>query len=255
MVADTTTGRIYVGIDLAADPRRTGIAVLADSGTCTVESVRVGADDGDIVAVVRGADRVGVDVPLGWPRAFVDYVSAHSAGTQPALDDPGPAWRRNLAMRVTDREVHRRTGLTPLSVSTDRIAHPALRWSGIESRLRDGGIDAARDGSGVVCEVYPAAALRCWSLPHRGYKGVTNEAARRDLVGSLAGNLPWLQWDEHRELCTADDNALDAVLSALVAREVDRGRCEPPPSELQQLARQEGWIWLPDTPAPPSVSR
>ena len=61
--------------------------------------------------------------------------------------------------------MHRRTGLTPgWSVATDRIAHPALRWAGIEARLRDRGLDAARDGSGMLCEVYPAAALQIWVL-------------------------------------------------------------------------------------------
>jgi hypothetical protein len=148
-------------------------------------------------------------------------------------------------MRFTDREVHRRTGLTPLSVSTDRIAHPALRWAGIEARLRDSGFGVARDGSGVVCEVYPAAALRCWSLTHRGYKGPKNAGERADLVVALSETLTWLDWNGHQDQCAADDNALDAVLAALVAREAARGRCAPPPEELREVVCREGWIWLP----------
>ncbi|MEV1178857.1 hypothetical protein [Nonomuraea sp. NPDC049784] len=39
----------------------------------------------------------------------------------------GRAWRRDLALRVTDQVVHQQTGLTPLSVSADRIGHATMR--------------------------------------------------------------------------------------------------------------------------------
>lgn len=235
----------FVGIDVAADPKHTGLAVLQDDGGCSVEHVRVGVEDADIIAAVQAADRAGVDVPLGWPQRFVELVTSHAAGTMPAPVSTGSDWRRRHAMRSTDTEVHRRTGLTPLSVATDRIAYPALRWAGIEARLRGLGVDVARDGSGVVCEVYPAAALRGWSMPHRGYKGAKNTVQRADLVHTLAQRAPWLAWNGHRDLCAADDNAFDAVLAALIAREVALGRSDPPPKALHAAARQEGWIWLP----------
>src|SRR5690625_1262568 len=140
---------MFLGIDLAADPRRTGLAALRESGgTVRVEQVPVGADDPLLVAPVEAADYVGIDVRFGWPQRFVVLLRLHAAGTLPAPASTGPEWRRDLAMRATDREVHRRTGLTPLSVSTDRIAHPALRWAGIEAHLRESGIDTARAGSG-----------------------------------------------------------------------------------------------------------
>lgn len=249
---------IFVGFDLAADPRRTGLAILREDGACTLEQVRVGAEDDELIDSIRAADRSGVDVPLGWPQRFVDLISAHAAGTLPAPDSTGPPWRRSLAMRATDLEVHRYTGLTPLSVSTDRIAYPALRWAGIEARLREAGIDAARDGSGVISEVYPAAALRCWALPHRGYKGAKNADRRSELVADLSARIPWLDWNGHRDLCETDDNALDAVLAALIAREVGLGHGRPPPDELRETARREGWIWLPrrERPtAPPPPGR
>jgi len=237
---------MFLGIDLAADPRRTGLAALRDrDGTVVVEQVRVGADDELIIEMIGAAASAGIDVPLGWPQPFVELLGLHAAGTVPAPVSTGPEWRRELAMRATDREVHRRTGLTPLSVSTDRIAHPALRWAGIEAHLREAGIDTARDGSGRVAEVYPAAALRCWSLPHRGYKGAGKLGPRTELVAALSRALPWLDWNGHRELCTADDDALDAVLAALVAREVHLGRTQAPPPELRGTARIEGWIHLP----------
>ncbi len=169
----------FVGIDLAADVKRTGLAVLREgAGNVVVDGVLVGATDEDLIDATQVAARAGVDVPFGWPKDFVETIYAHASGTLEAPASTGSEWRRNLALRATDQAVHQRTGLTPLSVSTDRIAYPALRWAGIEARLRDMGTEVARDGAGVVCEVYPAAALKVWGLPHRGYKGLKNSAKR-----------------------------------------------------------------------------
>lgn len=167
----------YVGIGLAAEAKRTGLAVLGGAGeVCFIEQVVVGADDDRIINAVVLADRAGVDVPLGWPDGFVALVSAHAVCTLVTPVSTGRDWRRNLAMRATDLLVHRRTGITSLSVATERIAHAAFRWAGIEARLRDLGIGVSRDGSGAVCEVYPAAALKVWSMPHRRYKGSDNSS-------------------------------------------------------------------------------
>jgi len=243
--------RIYVGIDLAAQPRSTAVAVLVEDGRrCVLDEVALGAADQALVDTVTGATKAGIDVPLGWPRRFVDLLAAHAASTLPVPESTGDDWRRGLAMRETDLVVRRRTGLTPLSVATDRIAHPALRWAGIESRLRELGLDVARDGSGAICEVYPAAALRSWGLAHRGYKGTRNKVPRAALVDALAARLPDLDWNGHRPLCESEDDALDAVLAALIAREVAQGRAVPPREEELELARQEGWIWLPRSTSP-----
>ena len=236
----------YVGIDLAAQPRRTGVAVLRETGEgVLLEHVGVGADDDALLDHLQGAAKIGVDVPLGCPKPFVDLLTAHAAGTMTAPASTGGDWRRGLALRATDLEVHRRTGLTPLSVATDRIAHPALRWAGIEARLREEGIDVARDGAGRICEVYPAATLRRWGLPHRGYKGTGGRAARRGLVEALGGRFPGLDWAGHDAACVEEDDVLDAVIATLMAREVARGRAVPPPDPLREIALVEGWIWLP----------
>src|SRR5699024_12707956 len=102
---------MFLGIDLAADPRRTGLAALRESGgTVLVEQVTVGAADTLIVETVEAADYVGIDVPLGWPQRFVHLLSLHAAGTLPAPASTGPECRRAPATRRNGREAHRRTG-------------------------------------------------------------------------------------------------------------------------------------------------
>ena len=250
-----TPDATYVGVDLAAEAARTGLAVLREEGEgrpggprLAVVELRVGADDGDVRAAIAAAERAGVDVPFGWPAPFIELLVAQAAGALTPPPSTDIAWRRTLALRATDRAVHARTGLTPLSVATDRIALPALRWAGIEARLRADGIDVRRDGAGRVCEVYPAAALRLWGLASRGYKGHGNPAARAERARILAGLealLPRLEPGRFAALCERDDNALDALVAALVAREVARGRSAPPDPSARDLARREGWIHLP----------
>lgn len=63
---------LFVGIDLAAEARRTGVAVVREDGALSLEQVRVGGSDEDLVAAVEAADRTGVDVPLGWPAGGPD---------------------------------------------------------------------------------------------------------------------------------------------------------------------------------------
>ncbi|WP_261623423.1 DUF429 domain-containing protein [Nesterenkonia marinintestina] len=247
---DQSDVMIFAGIDLAAEARRTGVAVIREDRQPVLERVWVGADYEVLVATVESADKTGVDVPLGWPARFIDVVTAHAAGTLPPPDSTDSDWRRGVALRATDFEVHRLTGLTPLSVAADRIAYPALRWAGLEARLRERGSDVPRDGSGVIAEVYPAAALHRWSLTSRGYKGARNADVRSGLVADLVARTPWLDWNGHQHLCESDDDALDAVVAALIAREVVLGTCEPPPEHGSEQIRREGWIWLPRRPGP-----
>lgn len=235
----------YAGIDLAADPARTGVALLIDAyGHLRVEHAQLGADDSAIRELVETSDKAGVDVPFGWPRTFVEHVSAHASEKVRAPADSGVDWRRTMAMRRTDLAVRALIGVTPLSVSTDRIAYPALRWSALEAQLRERGLDCRRDGAGRVCEVYPAAALKVWGLPHRGYKKDAGRGVREGLVDKLAEQ--WnLDFGEHRAACVASDDVLDAVLAALVAREGAAGRTVGPADKERDDALVEGWIHVP----------
>lgn len=239
------------GVDLAAEADRTGLAILRVGelepldAQMTIDELLLGADDHAIRNAVTQADRTGIDVPLGWPQRFVEFVSDHASGKLTAPKTTDREWRRGLALRETDRSVQRRTGVWPLSVATERIAYAAMRWAGLEARLRAEGVPIARDGSGSVYEVYPAAALKAWGLQHRGYKGQKNSEVRRQLVEDLAAKFPNLEWNGYRDLCVADDNALDAVLAAIIALAAYLGRCEPAPAGLKSSARREGWIWIP----------
>ncbi|MFE2656323.1 MULTISPECIES: DUF429 domain-containing protein [unclassified Brevibacterium] len=235
----------YGGVDLAADPKRTALAVINDDNGLVIDDLVVGINDDAVVDVVMSTEKVGLDVPLGWPDPFVQLVSDHAHRTLTAPPTTGPEWRRTMAMRATDLAVRERTGKVPLSVSTDRIAYPALRWAGIDARLRADGVDVSRDGSGRICEVYPGAALHCWSLPSSGYKGRDRSAERVSLVEALAQIFDGIAWNGSETLCAADDNALDAVVSALLARAVARGEATPPPVQLLDRVSREGWIWLP----------
>lgn len=87
-------------------------------------------------------------------------------------------------------------------------------------------------------------------MPHRGYKGKEAASQREVLVGGVCEQFPDLGWNGYQEMCVRDDNALDAVLAALLAREVERGNCEPPPERLREVVSREGWIWLPSSPSP-----
>lgn len=242
---------MIVGIDLSSQPAQTGVAWLREDlveGVLVIEDVVVGAADVDVVAAVENATSCGVDAPFGWPAPFADFVAAHRTDSVDSGSAVGPHWRRPLTLRSTDVQVRERTGLTPLSVTTDRIAYPALRWAGLAAQLSNGGTNVARDGSGSVCEVYPAAALRIWDLPHRGYKRAANRGAREELIHHLTILMPWLEWNTYRDACAEDDDALDAVLCAVIAREVGAGRYQPPSKEQAPLAAEEGWICLPVGP-------
>ncbi|HYN56094.1 MAG TPA: DUF429 domain-containing protein [Motilibacterales bacterium] len=239
---------ITAGVDLSAEAKGTAVALLSwDNSRARVTSLTVGADDEHVLAATRVAYKVGVDCPFGWPTAFVRLVSEHQRGQLSAPHSSGREWRRGLTVRVTDEHVHRATGLTPLSVSADRIAHAALRWAAIAATVSSEGLDASRDGSGLLAEVYPAAALRLWGLPYRGYKGPANRAVRGELLDSLVARASWLDLAEHEAVCRASDHALDAVLCALVARAVACNMTQRS-DRNQAEAAEEGWIHLPTVP-------
>jgi predicted nuclease with RNAse H fold len=241
---------LTVGVDLAAEAVRTALAAVEwSAGRAEVTGLSVDVGDDEIVETILRADKAGIDCPIGWPTAFVEFVAAHHAGhvVTPA-DVAGRDWRRGLAYRHTDLVVREATGLVPLSVAADRIAHPAMRCAGLLARLADAGRPVDRGGDGVVVEVYPAASLKQWGLPHRGYKRTKNLSGLDRLVDDLLAAAPWLDLGPYESLCRRSDDALDAVIAALTARAVTQGMTARPGAEQLTAAAAEGWIAYPTVP-------
>ena len=241
---------LTVGVDLAAEPARTAVAAIRWSpDVATVTQLTVGADDPAILAAIDGADKAGIDCPLGWPAPFVDFVVAHQANRFAAPEDvAGPEWRRQLAYRQTDLAVRDAVKLWPLSVSTDRIGITAMRCADLLARLARNGQPVDRSGAGVVVEVYPAASLSTWDLPHRRYKGTPNLDQLDALADALASAAPWLTFGRYDADCRRSDHAFDAVVAALTARAAALGQTTGPPEHQAPAAATEGWIALPTQP-------
>ena len=232
---------VSVGIDLSAQAKDTAACwVRWGTSGAQIERVEHEVDDSRLIAVLtERADKIGIDVPLGWPDDFVDSVDRHHAG-RPF----GHSEMQRLTRRETDRYVWNRHSQLPLSVTTDRIAYPAMRAARILGALPGSPID--RSGDGAIVEVYPAVALRVWRLQHQRYKGKTGRDLLKVILGELRGRCTWLTasdtvWHE----VAKTDHAFDALVCSLVARTHYIGRCDAVPNEFREAARREGWIAVP----------
>jgi hypothetical protein len=238
-----------LGIDLSAQPKQTAACLLEwTDASCRVARFEVGFDNNALLDLIQTASptKVAIDAPFGWPAPFVEAVSGYTASGR----WPTPATtRRPLLLRTTDLAVIAAAGgRPPLSVSADKIAVCAMRCAELLSALApDGAID--RTGSGVVVEVYPAAALRQWGFDPTGYKGAKpeqQEKRRRLAVAIAEATSVWLDLGpEERALIAASDHLLDALVSALVARAAAVGLTVPIPDNARAAAATEGWIHLP----------
>ncbi len=241
---------ITAGLDLAAMPERTALASIEWTGSrSAIRELVCPADDRVILEVIGQAGKTGIDCPLGWPDAFVDFVAAHRSGhVTPPPDSSGAGWRRPLTMRRTDLFVHGKLRLLPLSVSADRIAHVALRCAVLLAKLNAAGRTVDRTGAGAVVEVYPAASLLGWGLRHRGYKQPRTPEALAAVAGDLLRAAPWLDCGPYQETIRRSHDAFDAVIAALTARAASQGRTWAPAGDDLAAARTEGWIAIPDSP-------
>jgi predicted nuclease with RNAse H fold len=240
---------LTAGVDLAAEPRGTAIAVIDWSGpSARVVDLDLGVSDARIAEIAPRVASLGIDCAFGWPDDFVSFVTRHSAGDahQRSVEErsgSGLDWRRRLAYRETDRATRRRTGRWPLSVATDRLGLTAMHCAALLESLAEvlGPVDRA--GGGVAAEVYPSATLRQWGFSTVGYKA--DAAVRAVLLDAIIGRAPWLDLAPVAGLMTASDDAFDAVIAALAARAHSLGLWHRPPTESLDRAGREGWIVLP----------
>lgn len=226
---------LTAGVDLASQPAKTG-AVIVDWSTerPSVVHAATKVTDERVLALCRevadAQGRVGIDCPLGWPRGFLAFITAHAA------DLPLPTVgsdTRSLRLRATDIALSERLGLTPLSVSTNMLGVTALRAARLLAALRECGMPVDRAGRGTVCEVYPAASRMAWGLPPR----------ERSLTG-LLNQVPLIVSPAERAQLE-NEHTFDALIAALTARAVALGATDSPAAGQEGLAAEEGWIHAP----------
>jgi hypothetical protein len=124
-------------------------------------------------------------------------------------------------------------GRQPLSVSTDRIGIPAMRWA---SLMQEFGV-INRAGDGRFYEMYPAAARMSWGLPPK------DDVAALDLL--MAECPLFFASPDFPHALLRSDHAFDALICALATRAAALGQTYPPLADLQELAEVEGWIHAP----------
>jgi len=236
---------ITAGIDLAAEPKGTALALIKwTDRSGTLIDLQVGVDDSVIVQGISNAEKIGIDCALGWPMEFVDFVSNHNDPDSKGHEvEGGMDWRRRLSYRETDRAVRARTGRWPLSVSTDRLGLTAMRCAGLLGRLEKTGMEIDRSGAGVVVEVYPGATLRLWGFDTTGYRKSIEE--RKRLLGQILEQASWLDVSSFESLMLESCDAFDAVVAALASRAALLGLSELPTQSQMSQARIEGRIALP----------
>lgn len=227
---------LTAGIDLASQPAKTGAVVIDWSGPApiVVQAMR-GADDADVAAmcaaIASAGGKVGIDCPLGWPVAFVQYVTAHAARLPLPYPLPTSA---ELRLRVTDH-VQVAAGRRPLSVSTDKLGSTALRAARILAGVAaaHGPSAADRTGGGLIAEVYPAASRNAWRLSpnQRDLEPLTEPLGLR-MTPELTGVL-------------SNEHIFDALVAALTARAAALGQTVAPEQHQIPAARVEGWIHAP----------
>jgi predicted nuclease with RNAse H fold len=244
------SGMHTIGIDLSAETRKTAVCSIHWEPPEVRLHDRDLADEG-LVELIGDADLTGIDSPFGWPDDFVRAISAHTC-VEGLADwaSISEQKRRRLRLRATDRYLHDEFGLNPLSVSTSWLGSVALRAAWLQARCIERGLDVDRSGlSGILAEVYPGAALRYWNLldGRTTYKGngpaakkvrerIVQELQRAGLRGATG---------EVAERCVADDDEVDALVCALVARAVVQNQTVRPFDDLTEVARREGWIHMP----------
>ena len=141
-----------------------------------------------------------------------------------------------------------------MSVSTDRIGSTAMRCASLLTKVaeqRERPLDLV--GRDRVVEVYPAAALKRWAtdasdsgLVSKGYKGNGGSVSRSRILSALARLVrPLKIADGYADLCRRNDDALDALVCALIARAAALGLTWEPIEQQLRTARDEGWIHVP----------
>ena len=254
------------GLDLSASKERTAaVEITWHRDGATVAAPALGLGDEELVRRLAAADWIGIDAPFGWPAGMVEAVSGYAtSGRWSGLEKDAFRWRRTevLARETVLAETGKK--IWPLSVSADRLGLTARRTAQLrEHAFESSGARFDRAGADRVAEVYPAGALHLWGIERGAYKSSQDPgrreaetSARAELVAGLEAKVPWLGWaPEARDACIKSDDALDALLAAMIVRAVALDLTFLPSPEDLELARQEGWIHLPQKDSLPLLLR
>ena len=182
------------GIDWATETKNRALVQLqynSSTARVTVTKIELRLPNDMIAHAVNdpAVQVVGVDIPFGWPAAFVEFVGRWSASERP--QSIRPRMGKHFSYRTTDFFVRETLGKWPLSVSSERIALGAFAWAEcvLEHNLHqriDCGLGRSGHGPTII-EVYPAATLA--ALAHSAtlkIKGYKNDAGiRRTLLDAL----------------------------------------------------------------------
>jgi predicted nuclease with RNAse H fold len=98
---------LTVGIDLASQPERTAVCWIRwNRGCAEAYHIECKATDGHLIEAVEQADKVGIDVPFGWPDAFVKAVTAYAeTGRWPTTAINTSKTDKPLLFRATDHAI------------------------------------------------------------------------------------------------------------------------------------------------------
>jgi len=246
-----------VGVDLSVTRRRTA-AVSVDWGdsSATVGEPVVAIGDEELASAVAGAEWVGISAPFGWPLAMVSALHAYgTTGSWPGVEKGAFRYRRtdvfvhDLLLEEVGRKVW------PLSVSSDGIALRAWRLGRLREEVAErSGVKFDRSGGDGVVEVFPGAALLLWGFERGVYRrgeGSSDEeavfGAREEFLSGLEAEAPWLKWaGDARAVCVANEDAVDGLICALVARAAGLGLTRRVSEEFADDGRREGWVHLPE---------
>ena len=125
-----------LGIDLAAAAKKTYACALVGRDGGLVAELFAECDDDRLLTLAEGMQKVAIDAPFGWPRAFVEALAAHRRfETWPAPDDgPPERFRAALSFRATDRVVmHTRRVKPPPDQRRNTRFLPTLQKSHTQS--------------------------------------------------------------------------------------------------------------------------
>ncbi len=227
-----------VGIDFSTNPRDCGICVLEGGAITHIGRGSKAAEHPDwLVGHCAEAAVVAVDVPFGWPRPFMEALSCYRIGD--ALDLP----REQYRLRATDFWIKENIPpLQPLSVSTDKLGSTSIVGTKLLRALDNEGFRLSPRSavpSAAVVEVYPAASLRAWGLAHKNIETPT-------MLETLRKAFKLAIEDADREILLRSRHCLDALVSALTAREYADGNTFYPPKYIpDETIEIEGWIHVP----------